>query len=58
MTKSEVIRHLVKLIWMVYTGKLVPMRIYINPKCWSVEFYTHEYYREQYLIRGEQDANV
>jgi len=44
---------IIRLIWMVYTGRLMLGRIYMDANTWYVELYTKKYYEEMFLIKEE-----
>lgn len=51
--KWRIIRHLIKLIWMVYINRLILSRVYMDAKHWYVDLYTREYYEEMFIMKEE-----
>jgi len=51
--KYKVIRHLIRLIWLVFMGKLVFHNIVLNCNEWSISLYTRKYWIKKCWVIDE-----
>ena len=51
--KYKVIKHLFRLIWLVWCGKLMFHYITLNRNVWEVSLYTREYYIKKFWVEDD-----
>jgi hypothetical protein len=51
--KYKTIRHLFRLIWLVFIGRLIFHQIVLNCNEWYVSLYTREYYIKKFWVGDE-----